>query len=169
MELYKKGSMKAFEELYRRHRSKVYGYLCKRVGSRFDRDEIQQNIFLKLHGSRHNYDSSYPFMPWLFTICRSVLIDFVRSRDMKESPLVQGNEVLENLVAEDNTAPGGGAVIPAMSKLSEDQREAIRMRYGEDFSFEEIAARLNKSESNVRQMISRGLKRLRAMMNREDH
>lgn len=164
MERYKNGSIGAFEELYRRHKAKVYGYLGKRVKSRCDRDEIHQNVFLKLHRSRHSYDSSLPFLPWLFTVCRNILIDFVRTKEAKEGRLVAGDGLIDSLAAaEDVEVSGLDAVAPAMSELNEDQREAIRMRYGEDFSFEEIAKKLNTSAPNARQLVSRALKKLRGL------
>ncbi len=170
MERYKNGSMGAFEELYGRHKAKVYGYLGKRVKSRFDRDEIHQNVFLKLHRSRHSYDSSSPFLPWLFTVCRSVLIDFMRTKEVKEGRLVAADGLIDRLAAtEDAEVSGLDALVPAMSELNEDQREAIRMRYGEDFSFEEIARKLNTSAPNARQVISRALKKLRGLVNPKEH
>ena len=52
--------------------------------------------------------------------------------------------------------------------LNKKQRQAIVLRYGEDFSFEEIALRLETSSSNARQLVSRGLKRLRKFIRPED-
>ena len=169
MELYKNGSMEAFEELYGRHKAKVYGYLSKRVRSRFDRDEIQQNVFLKLHRSRHRYNNSFPFLPWLFTICRSVMIDFIRSKEAKEGNLVQDDGIIDTLSAAEKEAPGIDGMAPAMAKLNKDQREAIRMRYGEDFSFEEIAKRLDTSVPNARKVLSRAVKKLRGLVNPKGH
>ena len=169
MERYKNGSMEAFEELYGRHKAKVYGYLSKRVRSRFDRDEIQQNVFLKLHRSRHKYNSSFPFLPWLFTICRSVMIDFIRSKEAKEGKLVQDDGIIDTLASAEKGASEIDALAPAMAKLNEDQREAIKMRFREDFSFEEIAKRLDTSVPNARKVISRAVKKLRGLVNPKGH
>lgn len=169
MEEYKKGSMDAFEELYYRHKAKVYGYLSKRVRSRFDRDEIQQNVFLKLHRSRHSYNSSFPFLPWLFTICRNVMIDFLRSKEAKEGKLLQDDGIIDTLASVEKEASQIDALMPAMAKLNKDQREAIKMRYGEDFSFEEIAKRLDTSVPNARKVISRAVKKLRGLVNPKGH
>ncbi|MDT8317080.1 MAG: sigma-70 family RNA polymerase sigma factor [bacterium] len=164
MELYKDGSMKAFEKLYGRHRAKVYGYLGKRVKNRFDRDEIHQNVFLKLHRSRHSYNSSFPFLPWLFTVCRNVMIDYMRAKEAKEGKLVQDDGIIDNFAAEEKEAPGINLLTPAIAKLNEDQREAIRMRYGEDFSFDDIAIKLDTSAPNARKIVSRAVKKLRGLL-----
>ena len=168
MELYKEGSMEAFEILYDRHSPKVYGYLGKRVKSRFDRDEIHQNIFLKLHRSRHRYNSSLPFLPWLFTICRNTLIDYMRTKEAKEGKLVWDEGIIGGLASAEPQQAGSALLAPALSELSNDQREAIQMRYGKDFSFEEIARELNTSVPNARQVMSRALKKLRGFMNNKE-
>ena len=169
MERYKNGSMDAFEELYGRHKAKVYGYLSKRVRSRFDRDEIQQNVFLKLHRCRHSYNRSLPFLPWLFTICRNIMIDFLRSKEAKEGKLVPDDGIIDTLASAEKEASKIDTLEPAMARLNEDQREAIRMRYGEDFSFEEIAERLDTSVPNARKVISRAVKKLRELVNPKGH
>lgn len=168
MELYKEGSMEAFEILYNRHSAKVYGYLGKRVKSRFDRDEIHQNIFLKLHRSRRRYNSSFPFLPWLFTICRSVLIDYMRAKEVKERKMVQDEGIIGEFAPVEPQPSGPSILAPALSELNNDQREAIQMRYGKDFSFEEIARELNTSVPNARQVISRSLRKLRSLMNNKE-
>ena len=164
MERYKDGSMEAFEELYSRHKGKVYGYLAKRVNNRFDRDEIQQNVFLKLHRSRQKYNSSFPFLPWLFTLCRNVLIDFMRSKEAKEGRLLQDGGIIDGLPSAEDKGSGIDVLAPVMSKLNEEQKEAIKMRYGEDFSFEGIARKLNTSVPNARQKVSRAVKKLRGLV-----
>lgn len=165
MERYAKGSMEAFEKLYDRHKALVYGYLGKRVPDRFDRDEIHQNVFLKLHRSRHKYNRSFPFLPWLFTICRSVLIDFMRAKETKEGKLVRDELILDSLTGAEAATAALVTLGPALSELKENQIKAIEMRYGENFSFEEIARKLDTSEPNARQMISRAVRKLKGLLN----
>jgi RNA polymerase sigma-70 factor (ECF subfamily) len=59
-------------------------------------------------------------------------------------------------------------LLPKDVDLSKKQRQAILLRYGEDFSFEEIARRLETTSSNARQLVSRALKRLRKLIKPED-
>ena len=78
MSRYKFGEYPAFEELYRRHSGRVYGFILKRVKSRERAEELFQESFLRLHRNRSRYNDSLPFLPWLFTIARSAMIDGVR-------------------------------------------------------------------------------------------
>ena len=158
---YQQGDMEAFEHLYNKYKSLVYGYLMKRIGNHTEVDEIFQDVFLRLHRSRSGYNSEYPFSPWLFAILKNSLIDHYRkskkekgqlSLDDLETPpqsmQVEGNYNLDPLV-------------PKEIALSANQRKAIELRYGEDFSFEEIALSLDTTASNVRQLVSRALKKMK--------
>ena len=55
-------------------------------------------------------------------------------------------------------------VLIHLNKLPETQRQALEMRYVSDSTFEQIAETLNLKPTNVRQVISRGLKRLRELI-----
>ena len=78
MGLYQRGDIEAFNCLYNKYKSLVYGYLYKKVNSRTDVDEIFQDVFLRLHRSRSRYKSEFPFKPWLFAVLRNSLIDYSR-------------------------------------------------------------------------------------------
>ena len=50
----------------------------------------------------------------------------------------------------------------ALKTLSDDEREAIALRYGADFTLAEIAKLIRAPRSTVEGRVYRGLKRLRA-------
>ncbi len=161
MEAYQQGQDAAFAELYRRHSGKVYGYLVNRLRDRAFAEDVFQKAFLKLHRTRDRYDSAFPFVPWLFTVCKSVMIDSLRERQgIRE----ESNDVaLENAVAQDVSTQSASQEWdgPDLSRLPAAQRQAVEMRYQQELSFEQISKRLETLPANVRQLISRALKRLR--------
>lgn len=153
---YQNGNGDAFTILYSRHSSRVYGYLLKRLKTKPQADDVFQNTFLKLHNTRFSYDPSLPFAPWLFTICRGVLIDHVRKQQRsQEVPLT---EEVENVPSEASKAE---PEIPSLEGLNSQQREVIDLRFHGDLSFEEIAKRIETSPANVRQVLSRAIRKLR--------
>ena len=78
MVLYQNGDDMAFEILYRRNAPRVLGYLKSKLRNHTSAEDVLQLAFLKLHSSRALYDSKLQFLPWLFTISRSVLFDHLR-------------------------------------------------------------------------------------------
>ncbi|MCP4352089.1 MAG: sigma-70 family RNA polymerase sigma factor [Desulfobacterales bacterium] len=168
MSLYQRGDIEAFNCLYDKYKTMVYGYLIKRVNNRTDVDEIFQDVFLKLHQSRSRYKSEFPFKPWLFAVLRNSLVDYFRKKgkEYNDVPLDSLETNPSTLQYEDKHKING--LLPKDAGLNKNQRQAIELRYGEDFSFEEIAHRLETTSSNARQLVSRALKRLRKFIKPED-
>lgn len=168
MTLYQGGDIEAFNCLYDKYKSLVYGYLCNRVNMRTDVDEIFQDVFLRLHHSRLRYKNEYPFEPWLFAVLRNSLIDYYRKKrkEYKDVPLDNLETTPSTLQVEDKHNLDG--LLPEDANLSKSQRQAIELRYGKDFSFEEIAHRLETTPANARQLVSRALRRLRKFIKSED-
>lgn len=156
MEAYQQGDDAAFAALYRRHAEKIYGFLMNRLRDRPFADDVFQAVFMKLHATRAHYDPAFPFLPWLFTVCKSVMIDAIRKK--KRIREEANEEAIEQAAASE---PRGESELPDFGQLPEAQRHAVELRYGHDLSFEEISKRLETSPANARQLISRALKRLR--------
>ena len=155
MELYKKGENMAFEVIYLRHKGRVYSYLHKRLTDLALIEDTFQSIFTKFHNSKHLYNSKYPLIKWIYTICRSELLDAVKKNkvslvELKEEHIVstpKENEESINLDSE--------------KSLSMKEIKALKLRYFSDEDFVEISKKLNTSEVNSRKLVSRGLKKLR--------
>ncbi len=52
-----------------------------------------------------------------------------------------------------------------IQRLTPDQQQLLRLRYGSELHTAEIATMLNKSEQSIRQMLSRTIGLLRTMYN----
>jgi RNA polymerase sigma factor (sigma-70 family) len=156
MVAYQLGEAEAFEELYSRHAPKVLGFLKKRLSNDAQARDVFQATFFKLHKCRDRYDANFPFVPWLFTICRSELLDAVKKPHLARETLVQA---VPETTAEIAVEPENMELV----SLPQAQREALEYRYKGDFSFEEIAKRLETSPANARQLVSRALRTLRGL------
>lgn len=160
MRLYNQGDEHSFGELYKRYEGKAYGYLRKRLQNPQAANDVFQTAFLKLHRSKDQFNSSFMFAPWFFTIIKTSLLDWQKN---------QQNKTIHIELKDDfRSSPAFITEIPSIdrgeiARLPKDQRSAVEMRYVEDLSFEEIAARLNTSPTNVRKLVSRGINSLRAI------
>lgn len=159
MILYVEGDERAFAELYRRYKSKVFGFLCKRVDARVA-EELFQTTFLKLHRSREVYDPQKPFPVWLFAICRNVLNDHLRATQRQ---IITTNTDPDSIGIERNVevSSQGVTIDNAVAALPARQREAIQMRFAEGLEFDQIASRLSTTRENARQLLSRSLRALK--------
>ena len=157
MVAYQLGEEQAFAALYKRHSGRVFGFIKSKIRDEAASRDILQSTFLKLHRSRSRYDRAFPFVPWLFTICRSEVLDsFKKSHRLHETLVAETPEPEFQPVA-DSTSELNLADLPLA------QREAVELRFEQDFSFEEIARRLNTSPVNARQLVSRAVRTLRGL------
>lgn len=162
---YADGDPEAFVILYNRHKGRIMGYLFSRLKDRDEAEEVFQGVFAKLHAARGNYHEKIPFLPWVFTITKNALTDHLRKHRTRRRYLLILQET-ENTRPEQPT-PGIaiGDAVAELASLNRTQRRTLELRFNRDFSFAEIAARLQTSTGNARQLVSRAVRRLRLIIN----
>lgn len=160
MALYQEGSEEAFKALFARHSGKIFGYLKNKLASQQDAADLFQEVFVKIHKSKHLYNKSLPVLPWIFSVTRSVLLDGFRKNNRRQEVF----NVDFDAIASANEQEGMASVTPLLRELSANQQVALQMRFVEEKTFEEIAQRLKTSRVNVRQIISRGVKHLKELV-----
>jgi len=156
MVMYQAGSEEAFQTLYQRHSQKIYGFLRGRVWKDERAAELYQEVFLKIHRSKHLYNKSLPALPWIFSVTKSVLVDGLRvdKKARRDSELANTEIVDEKRsIAE---------VTELLARLPENQREAIELRYVDEKTFEEIAIKLETTSENARKIVSRAVAKLKS-------
>lgn len=168
MQEYLEGETDSFQKLYRRHSSKVMGYLVKRLQSAEEREEVFQQAWMKFHTSRESYDAHYPVLQWIFVVTRSVLLDHVKKKgreivldyvesDEKLDRLSQNSEHRSDAEPENSERDWS----EKLKALKPDQARVIELRVRDEMSFQEIALKLKKSQASVRQILSRAMRTLR--------
>lgn len=161
MALYQGGSEEAFRKLYTRHSGKVFGFLKSRTKSDQEASDLFQEVFVKIHRSKHLYNKSLPVLPWIFSVTHSVLIDGHRKVARKKE--VYGVD-FDRLATAEREESELDNVLPLTHQLPHQQQIALQMRYVEEKTFEEIAERLKTSPVNVRQIISRSIRHLKELV-----
>jgi len=63
-----RGDREAFTELMNAYQAPVYGYLVRCGVPPASRDDVFQEIFVKIHLAAASYQPSRPLRPWLFTV-----------------------------------------------------------------------------------------------------
>lgn len=170
MQAYIEGNMEAFESLYARHKGRIFAYLMTRVRDRSEAEDIFQAVFAKLHRSRHQYRQEIPFLPWIFTITRNSLIDHIRSKEAYAKHIIVSEEAVYAYAEPVSDDAPMHAVTAEMTKLNQNQRRAIELRFNQGLTFEEIAEQMQTSADNARQLISRAIRKLRGLItDKEEH
>lgn len=164
MQMYSMGDFDAFEELYRRHAQKVYGFLRRKLSTRTSVDDTYQEVWMKLHKFRGKYDATLPFVPWLFTLTRNTMIDTLRKQQRaKTEDTLEGVDFVASSpeLGRDTDMP---AYPELLSSLSAGEKQVVDMHYQWGLSFEEIAEKLGVKPTAARKMSNRAIQKLRSIL-----
>jgi len=152
------GDDSALDLFFKRHSNKVYNYALKRNFNGEQAQDLVQIVFLQIYRKRAQYNPKYAALAWLYVITRSELKDY-RLRELKE--FTEFDDSLSQTPAHVPINEQREEVSHYMADLSEKERQIVEDRYINEMEYEEIARKLNESESNIRQIVSRSLKFLR--------
>lgn len=141
----------------------VYGFFAYRLRCRDDAEDLTQLTFERALRAWPRYDPKRaPAGVWLMTIARNLLIDHYRAQPaVPHRPL---EEIDEADLGSEPPLPDLGIdpdLAAALATLSGRDREIVALRFGGDLSGPEIARMTGLSVSNVQQILSRSLRRLR--------
>ncbi len=75
-----RGDRDAFTELMNAYQAPVYGYLVRCGVPPASRDDVFQEIFVKIHLAAAAYQPSRPLRPWLFTIAANSVRNHLRDQ-----------------------------------------------------------------------------------------
>ena len=81
---YCRGDQQAFEQLLHAYRKLVFTFLYRYGIQASNRDDLFQDIFLKVHQSAHRYRPSEPLRPWLISIVLNTVRNFRRDRGRRK-------------------------------------------------------------------------------------
>ena len=164
------GDSRAFDTLFARHRDTIFAMLVKRSGNTDDVNDLLQEAFMKAFLNINRYNPAYDFGAWICAIAKNTFVDFNRSRR-------------SNALNPDNNLPLDGRYDSAQAPtptpeesiindqrraqidryialLPEDYRRLFTLRFIDEYTYEEIAEKLNLKLGTVKTRIFR----VRAMM-----
>ena len=162
----------AFTDYYHQYKHKVYSFVLYRVGGDVNlAEDITSDVFLKAFERFESYNDKYAFSTWIFTIARNTVIDHYRKDKGPESDVDEFAEIIgddrdteEDWIQNLDRAPKAKEIYKALENLPDFHKDCIILKYLEDHTNAEIAEITGHSESYVRQGLSRGIKRLRPLL-----
>jgi RNA polymerase sigma-70 factor (ECF subfamily) len=161
MRQYQLDNYDAFEDLYWRYHGRVLGYLKLHVRDTNEAEDLLQRVFLKIHQARDTYEVDRPFAPWLFSICRNVMVDSLRRRKtILDGAIDSAPDVVEPRTP--HALDGKSLLRELWAGLTEEKRRLLELRFAEGLSFEEISEQLGISPPSARQRVSRLVRSLRS-------
>lgn len=148
-------------------------FLYRKLPTHADVEDAYSTLMLRLW----EYTIQTPvqhFSGLAYTIARGVVAEFYRQREGKEEVAVGGDGEegiqLESKFSGERIEKGidAGLVAQGIDSLeSDDDREALLLRYVEGYSVKEIAKYLGKTENATSVLIHRALKKVRVLLEKK--
>ena len=163
----------AFQLFYRKYGGLLFSTISKVLNDHHDTEDIMQEVLVQLWQKAHLYEArkGKP-LTWLTTLAKNRAIDRIRSKQRRarlnedfgsEHKVTQpefdesGQEILQ-LKERD------GLLRTAVTRLTPDQQEAIKLTYFNGMTQAEVAEKLHEPLGTIKARIRRGVTRLEDLM-----
>jgi len=162
MARYADGEAEAFGDLFRRYEPRAYAYFVRRTGSPERARDLYQELFLRMHRARGDYDAARPFAPWFFQIAHRLLLDDQRRAHRAREVAIEDREPGTRRPSSEDQVGDREVLLHVLASLSREERYVLVASKIEGVGYPELAAQLGKSVHAVKKMVSRAILRLRA-------
>ncbi len=155
-----------FERLYDEHAAALLKFVELRVGNRAAAEDIVAEAFERVLLARRRFDPRRgTARGWLYSIAVNCARDHARRQGAE-------TRALERVAAGQSREPeaempdvgGRDLVMRALAELSDEEREAVALRYGADLTLREIATAIGKNQGTVEARVYRALAKLQGLM-----
>lgn len=166
VKLLKKGDMAAFDTIYGKYCHKLHQFVFMYLKQEKDTEDIVQEVFIKIWQSREKIDIYASFESFLFTITYNATMSLLRKR-MSETKSreylksMQQIETAEQVIDELQFKELNQKLQNLLEQLTPRQKEIYLLSRDEGYTHEEIAQKLNISESTVNNHLVKVLKFLK--------
>ena len=166
----KGGDPWAFGKIFDEYHEPVYRFIASRVNRPSDAEDLTQLVFVKALEALPRYEQrGVPFGGWLFRLARNTIIDHARTRHEHAKLDAAADRAADEAGPDEVVALRHDldAVARAMAELTEEQREAIELRFFAGLTAREAAEAMGKQEGTVRGLQFRAIAALRRSLGME--
>ncbi len=158
----------AFELLYDRYSSALYGVIMKVVNLDEIAEEVLQDVFIKIWNNLDSYDMSKGrLFTWLLNIARNTAIDKIRSKDFRNNSNIQSidksvyevNNNWQTTIEVDHIG-----LKETLTKLKDTHRVVLDLVYYKGYTHEEAAEELQLPLGTVKTRIRSAIMQLRELL-----
>jgi RNA polymerase sigma-70 factor (ECF subfamily) len=164
-----------FGTLVERHRTLVVQHLSRMVQNPAVAEELAQDVFLRVHRSRHSWEPSAKFSTWLFRVSTNVAYNYFRderyhNRNVSLDRDVSGakkrefpdrlRSVEDSMVVDVRVQE----IREAIASLPFKQRTAVLMHKYEEMDYAQISRVLGCTPTAVKALMFRAYESLRSKL-----
>ena len=163
------GDIDKFSVLYDELLNPVYRFCFFRLPSKELAEDVTSEVFISVWNNlkKYNKEKGIKFTAWVFRIAKNKIIDFFRRNkdtlELKEE-LEMPDPLAEKSYKKIENDFLKKALQKALENIPKTQSEALILKYFSQLENKEIAEVMDKSETAIRILQSRGLKTIRTQL-----
>lgn len=151
-----------FDRVYLDHKDRVWRLVNKYVAGQHDREDLFQEVFLKVHQALPKFRGDSSLETWLYRLTVNTAINYVKKQKRYKlfSALLAGLRFEESIPTSDVAAT---SLLKPLEKLNPRQRTILLLADVEEYQLEEIARLMELPVGTVKSNLARS----RAIMQKE--
>lgn len=159
----------AFKKLLREYQRPLYNHIRNIVLNHDDADDVVQNTFIKVFQNLKNFKGESKLFSWMYRIATNEAITFIHQKAKKNGITSEAlqSKIVDNLKA-DVYFDGNDIQIKlqkAIAVLPEKQQLVFKMKYFEEFKYEDMSEILGTSVGALKASYHHAVKKIEDFMN----
>lgn len=140
---------KAFRELIKRYKERLYWHIRKIVISHDDADDVLQNTFIKIYKNIDKFNGKSKLFSWMYRIATNESITFINKRAKERNiDISEMHEQLASTLESDVHFSGDEIQLilqKAIATLPQKQQLVFNLKYFEEIKYEDMSDILETS------------------------
>ncbi len=168
---YAGGQVAAFDQLYGRHRARLYRFLLRQLRDGALADEIFQDVWQRVIAARRGWQPEAAFATWLYRLAHNRLADHWRALQHRPPAPDNADERTERVPDPDTPERSLSEFEQrrrlqlALDELPTEQREVVLLRLEQELTLEEIGAITGVGRETVKSRLRYAMDKLRSRLN----
>ncbi len=170
MQAWVAGDGAAFEQLYGRHRTRLYRYFLRQLRDAALADDFFQDTWQKVIAARGEWRPDAPFAAWLYRIAHNRLGDHWRAARLRPQAPDDAEARLARLPGHDTPERMLGEFEQrrqlqlALEALPQEQRDVLLLRLDQELTLEQIGAITGVGRETVKSRLRYAMDKLRMQL-----
>lgn len=156
---------KAFRELIKLYKERLYWHIRKIVISHDDADDVLQNTFIKIFKNIDKFNQDSKIYSWMYRIATNEAITFINKRAKQRNlDVTDYQKEVASTLADDNFFSGDEMQLilqKAIATLPQKQQLVFNMKYFDELKYNEISEILETSVGALKASYFHAVKKIK--------
>lgn len=162
---------KAFRELIKLYKERLYWHIRKIVVSHDDADDVLQNTFIKIFKNIDKFNQDSKLYSWMYRIATNESITFINKRaKLRNVDITDYQKELASNLADDDFFSGEEIQLilqKAIATLPQKQQLVFNMKYFDELKYDEISEILETSVGALKASYFHAVKKIEHYIKKE--